>query len=229
MYVLAIESAGPIGGAAVVGPKECYETLVPLGPGHGEILPEIVRDVLHRAKVGWRELSLLAVDIGPGSFTGLRVGLSLAKAIAQVHGLPVVPVRQTEAVGLPLAELWPGRVCVWIHDRREYLYMGWVDRERAGQEVVLPFVEALARLQERPGTLVAGTGALRFAQELKAHATGVVLAPSVMCFPRPSVVAQIAKIRYTREGPAELLALEPHYIHKEDGHGESVRDLWPRS
>jgi len=219
VYVLAIESSSSLGGVALVNRKEIHEIVVPLGPGRGEVLPELVQEVLRRAKVGWDSISLIAVDIGPGSFTGLRVGLSLAKALAQVHDLPVVPVRQTEAVGLPLAEFWPGRVCVWIHDRREYLYMGWVDRERAATEAVLSFSEALARVRGGSDVLLAGTGALRFAQEVKAQAKNIVLAPLVAAYPRPAVVAQIGKARYTREGPANLLALEPHYVHKEGGYG----------
>ncbi len=219
MYVLSIESSGSLGGIGLLGPEEAYEIVVPLGPSRGEVLPEVVRDILRRAKVGWDSISLIAVDVGPGSFTGLRVGLSLAKALAQVHALPLVPVRQTEAVGLPLAEFWPGRVCVWIHDRRDYVYMGWVERERAGMEVVLTFPEALARVRERPGVLLAGTGAVRFAKEIKAQAENVVLAPPLAAHPRPIVVAQIGQIRYNREGPGNLLALEPHYVHKEGGYG----------
>lgn len=215
MYVLAIESSGPLGGVALVNEEEVHEIIVPIGPGRGEILPELVQEVLRRAKVGWDSVSLIAVDVGPGSFTGLRVGLSLVKALAQVLDLPLVAVRQTEAVGLPLAELWPGRVCVWIHDRREYVYMGWVDRERAGMEVVLSFSEALARVRERSGVLLAGTGALRFSQEIKSQAEDIVLAPSFWAYPRPAMVAQIGKARYTREGSANPLALEPHYAHKE--------------
>lgn len=213
MYVLAIESAGPIGGVALVTEKERLALTVPLGPGRGEVLPELVRDLLLRAGIGWEKISLIAVDVGPGSFTGLRSGLSLAKALSQVHKIPVVPVRQTEAVGLPLAEIWPGRVCVWIHDRREFVYMGWVEKDRAGQETVLPFPAALAKVQERSGVLLAGTGALRFAAEIKGE--GIVLAPPELSHPNPLVVARIGLARYTREGPADVLALEPHYVHKE--------------
>ena len=219
MYVLAIESSGPFGGVALLGPNESWEISVPLGAGRGEVLPELIRDLLLRAKIGWDKISLVAVDIGPGSFTGLRIGLSLAKALAQVHGIPLVGVRQTEAVGFPLAEIWPGRVCVWIHDRREFLYMAWVDRERAGVESVFPFSEALAKVRERSGVLLAGTGALRFASEIKAKISEVILAPSAFSYPRPSVVAEIGLARYTREGPADPFSLEPHYVHKEGEHG----------
>ncbi len=217
MYVLAIESAGPLGGIALVSKEESFEEVVPLGPGRGEILPDLVREVLQRAGIGWNSVGLLAVDVGPGSFTGLRMGLSLAKALAQVHGVPVVPVRQTEVVGWPLAQIWPGRVCVWIHDRRDYVYMAWVERERAGQETILPFPEALAKVRERSPVLLVGSGALRFAAEVLTQAPGAVVAPAVLCFPRPRVVAELGWARYNHEGSVDVLALEPHYVHKEGG------------
>ncbi|MGQ9700670.1 MAG: tRNA (adenosine(37)-N6)-threonylcarbamoyltransferase complex dimerization subunit type 1 TsaB [Candidatus Bipolaricaulaceae bacterium] len=219
MYVLAIESAGSEGGIGLLGEGVAFETVVPLGPGRGELLPQLVGELLQLAKVGWDSIGLLAVDVGPGSFTGLRMGLSLAKALAQVHGLPVAPVRQTEAVGWPLAQFWPGRVCVWIYDRRDYLYMAWVERERVGQEKVLSFSEAVAKVRARSPLLLAGSGALRFSAEIPAQAPGVVLAPPHLCFPRPLVVAQLGLARYNREGSVDVLALEPHYVHKE---GEDV-------
>lgn len=215
MYVLAIESAGSEGGIGLLGEGVAFESVVPLGPGRGELLPQLVREILQRAKVGWDSIELLAVDVGPGSFTGLRMGLGLAKALAQVHGLPVVPVRQTEAVGGPLAQFWPGQVCVWIHDRRDYVYMAWVEREWVGQETVLPFSEAVAKVRSSSTPLLAGSGALRFSAEIATQAPNVVAAPPPFCSPRPLVVAQLGLARYNREGSVDVLALEPHYVHKE--------------
>jgi len=219
MHVLALESAGSVGGVGILGPKVQVELLTSLGPGRGEILPELVQEALRLARLNWEEIGLLAVDIGPGSFTGLRMGLSLAKALAQVRNLPVVGVRQTEVLGLPWAEVWPGRVCVWIHDRREYVYTAWVERERAGAETVLPFPEALAKLRERTSVLLVGSGAQWFAEELRTQAPEVTLAPEPFCIPRPLVVAQLGLAKYNREGGSDGLALEPHYVHKEGEHG----------
>lgn len=219
MHVLAVESAGPLGGVGIFGPKAEVELLTALGPGRGEILPELVREALRLARVGWEEVGLLAVDVGPGSFTGLRLGLSLVKALAQVRGLPVVGVRQTEVLGLPWAEVWPGRVCVWIHDRREYVYMAWIEEERAGLEIVVPWAEALAKVRERGSVLVVGSGATRFAAEVRAAAPEVAVAPAAFAVPRPLVLARLGYLRYNREGGADIFALEPHYVHKEAEHG----------
>lgn len=214
MHVLAVESAGSVGGVGILGPQAQVELLTPLGPGWGEILPKLVQEALHLARLGWEEIGLLAVDIGPGSFTGLRMGLSLVKALAQVRGLPVVGVRQTEVLGLPWAEVWPGRVCVWIHDRRDYLYMAWVDPGRAGREAVLTFSQALPKLREHPQVLLVGSGAQRFAAELREQAPEVVLAPPPFSWPRPLILAQIAQAKYNDEGSVDVLALEPHYVHE---------------
>lgn len=208
-----------MGGVALVEEGASWELVVPLGPGRGEILPELIKEVLARRGMGWEGITLLAVDVGPGSFTGLRLGMSLAKALAQVHGLPLVPVRQTEAVGLPLAEVWPGRVCVWIQDRREHVYVAWVEGERAGPETVLPFSEALARVADRSDVLLTGPGALRFQEEIRAQAPQILIAPALWAHPRPAAVAYIGQVRYTREGATNLFSLEPHYVHKEVAHG----------
>lgn len=219
MHVLAVESSGNVGGVGVFGPRVQVELLTTLGPGRGEILPELVARALEVGRLGWEDIGLIAVDIGPGSFTGLRMGLSLVKALAQVKGLPVVGVRQTEVLGLPAAEIWPGRVCVWIHDRREYVYMAWVEQGRAGMESVLPFPQALAKAQERPDVLIVGSGAQRFAADLRQLAPNVTIAPPVYCVPHPVVLAQLGLDKYNTEGGVDILTLEPHYVHKESEHG----------
>ena len=62
------------------------------GPSHGARLPRLVQAALERAGVGWDGVGGLAVSIGPGSFTGLRIGLSLAKGIAYAGRLPIAAV-----------------------------------------------------------------------------------------------------------------------------------------
>jgi tRNA threonylcarbamoyladenosine biosynthesis protein TsaB len=65
---------------------------------HGGVLPRLVQEALAEASLGWEAIDGLAVSIGPGSFTGLRIGLSLAKGIAYAGRLPIAPVSTLEAL-----------------------------------------------------------------------------------------------------------------------------------
>lgn len=215
--ILSIESAGPLGGVALLEPDGSgHELISPLGPGRGQILPELVSLVLRVAGVSVADLSLIAVDVGPGSFTGLRVGLSLTKALAQVMRTPMVGVRQTEALSAPLVEVWPGPVCVWIHDRREFVYMAWTSRDHVGKENVLSWEEGAERLRRKGAVLLAGDGAIRFREELRSRVPEVVLAGEEWAHPRPLVVAKLGRARYTQKGSQDPVSLEPYYVHKED-------------
>ncbi|MCR4391572.1 MAG: tRNA (adenosine(37)-N6)-threonylcarbamoyltransferase complex dimerization subunit type 1 TsaB [Candidatus Acetothermia bacterium] len=216
MRVLGIETAGEQGGVALLGEEgPGYVVMFPTGRGQGELLAPAARAVLDLAGVRPRELGLIAVDVGPGSFTGLRIGLAFAKGLAQALGVPVVGVRQTEVVGKPLARWWPGRVAVWVHDRREFVYMAWADAHRAGSEIVLPWPDALARIGDRAGVLLTGSGAVRFGEAVRAQAPGVTVADPLWAWPSPLEVARQGRARFLELGPDDVLRLEPHYVQKE--------------
>jgi tRNA threonylcarbamoyladenosine biosynthesis protein TsaB len=74
------------------------EVVTPNTQSHGRILPALIAQALERAAVGWDDVDGLAVSIGPGSFTGLRIGLSLAKGIAYAGNLPIAAVSTLEAL-----------------------------------------------------------------------------------------------------------------------------------
>lgn len=213
MLVLAIETAGGRSGAALWrdgGPLT--EVTFNLGRRQGELLAPAALAALRLGGVTPGELGLIAVDVGPGSFTGLRIGVAFAKALAQSLAIPVVGVRQTEAVGLSVAQWWPGRVAVWIHDRGQFLYTAWVEQGRVGGETVLPAGEAVGRIRDRGGILVVGTGALRFAEEIKVAAPRARVAGELWAHPSPAEVARLGLTRFLAQGPVDPLALEPHYV-----------------
>ncbi len=123
---------------------------------------------------GWREVDAIAVGIGPGSFTGLRIGLATARALAQALAKPIVPVGTLAALGRGMwDEVGPRRGgALAVLDARR----GQVVRRplRAGRdELWPPFVASPGQLAGRVGSLAtppvaAGSGALRFRAELEA-------------------------------------------------------------
>ena len=170
--------------AAIAGGKALLE--VEQGPGpdgrprHSELLlAEIERCA--EAAGGWERVERIAVGIGPGSFTGVRIGIATARALSQARGLPLAGVSTLSALGAAIAELPEarGRAAAAVLDARR----GQVFARVAGPgadvleepAVLAPeeLAEALAGLDPPP--LAAGDGALRFRAELEA--AGATVAP----------------------------------------------------
>jgi len=92
MKVLGIETSGNVGGVAVCEDKHIILAKEFGGMQHGKELVLTIKDVL--GEVGWkpRDIDLIAVDVGPGSYTGLRVGVACAKTMAYALNKPVIDV-----------------------------------------------------------------------------------------------------------------------------------------
>jgi tRNA threonylcarbamoyladenosine biosynthesis protein TsaB len=130
-------------------------------PAHARELMPAVAEAMERAGVAWSELDAIAVGIGPGAFTGLRIGVATARALATAAGLPLRRVSSLAALAAGIDA--PLRLPL-IDARRGELFAALVD---GGDEVWPPFAappeDVLARLREggfRP--LAAGDGSLRF-------------------------------------------------------------------
>jgi tRNA threonylcarbamoyladenosine biosynthesis protein TsaB len=137
-------------------------------PAHAARLLGAAEAALERAGVGWEEVERLAVGLGPGSFTGLRIGIATARALAQARGLPVVGVSSLEALARGAGET--GLVVAVLDARRgEAFAAAWRDAAPALAPAALP-PEALAeRVAALPGTALAvGDGAVRFRGPLEA-------------------------------------------------------------
>ena len=137
-------------------------------PAHAGRLLGAAEAALERAGLGWDEVERIAVGVGPGSFTGLRIGIATARALAQGRGLPVVGVSSLEALARGAAEA-PLVLAVLDARRGEAFAAAW-----RGGALVLPAAalspEALAeRVAALQGTALAvGDGAVRFRGPLEA-------------------------------------------------------------
>jgi tRNA threonylcarbamoyladenosine biosynthesis protein TsaB len=130
-------------------------------PAHATELMPAVADAMERAGVEWSDLDAIAVGVGPGAFTGLRIGIATARALATAAGLPLRRVSSLAALAAGIDA--PSKVPM-IDARRGEVFAALFEGER---EVWPPFAaspqELLARLWEGGVTpLAAGDGSLRF-------------------------------------------------------------------
>jgi len=104
--ILAIETSGETCSAAImISPDNIFEMNLDGKHIHSEKLFEIIDKVVESSGIELKNLQGIAVSIGPGSFTGLRIGLSAAKGIASGLNIPLIPIPTFEALAYKLAPL----------------------------------------------------------------------------------------------------------------------------
>ena len=142
-------------------------------PRHSEALLAELEAAVGKSG-GWSAVDFLAAGIGPGSFTGLRVGLATARAIAQSLGKGIVPVGTLDALARGIAESAsePGRPLLPVLDarrRQAFAALFGSDGERRTEPFVASPEELAERMAALPeAALAAGSGAVRFRRELEA-------------------------------------------------------------
>jgi tRNA threonylcarbamoyladenosine biosynthesis protein TsaB len=180
-------------------------------PGHSRELLPMVAELMERADIRWGDVDGVAVGVGPGTFTGLRIGVATARALATAAGLPVHPVSSLAA----LAAAVDGPLVLPLIDaKRGELFAAVFER---GEQVVEPFAARPEQLAERvgrelAGAVAAGDGSLRFRQILEA--AGVRVPPDGS---ELHVVRALHVCRLAAEVPAQHPeAVLPTYIRDPD-------------
>jgi tRNA threonylcarbamoyladenosine biosynthesis protein TsaB len=145
---------------------------------HAARLLPLVEAALAEAGVAWEELDRLAVGVGPGGFTGLRIGIATVRALAQARGLPVVPVGSLDALAEGAgagAGAGAGTVAAVIDARRGEVYAAaWGGGGRLLAPLALAPADLARRLAALDGPVRAvGDGAVRFRTELSTAGVAV--------------------------------------------------------
>jgi tRNA threonylcarbamoyladenosine biosynthesis protein TsaB len=182
------------------------------GPAHARELMPAVAEVMERAELDFGDLEAIAVGVGPGTFTGLRIGIATARALANARGLLLRPVSSLAALAqgidaelrLPLIDARRGELFGALHDA-------------AGEVLWPPFVAAPELVAERVreaglGARAAGDGSIRFRRVLEAAGIGIDADES-----RSHVVRALHVCRLAQTVPGEPPeAVLPEYLRTPD-------------
>lgn len=200
LLILAIETATGCGGVSLTsgdrrdGRVLAEYTLQP-DIAHSRRLLGLIAAMMTATALSWDSLDGVAISQGPGSFTGLRIGMAAAKGIAMAAGVPLLGVSTLDG----LAAQVPGLslpLCCLLDARKQQVYAGFyhcVDGDghyrRTGDPLVLS-PSALINRIEAP-TLVAGPGIAACAAQLAAHPLARLL-PSAALHPRAALIGFLA-------------------------------------
>ncbi|MEH0973084.1 tRNA (adenosine(37)-N6)-threonylcarbamoyltransferase complex dimerization subunit type 1 TsaB [Micromonospora sp. CPCC 205546] len=220
MLVLVVDSSTPAVTAALVevaadGVATRAHRCTVDARAHGELLAPQVDAVLAEAGARPADLGAIVAGLGPGPFTGLRVGLVTAATVGQVLGVPTYGVCSLDAIGHPAAAGEP--VLAASDARRREIY--WAVYDGAGQRIVGPEVSSPAVAAERARglavTAAVGDGAHRYADAL-----GLPVRDEPR-YPDAAVLAALAGERIRAGAPSE--ALTPLYLRRPDAVAATAR------
>src|SRR4051812_16307448 len=224
MLILAFDTSGFAGSVALLdGPEVLREGALPAERRSAQTLAPAIDRLLKEAGVQPREVRLVATTIGPGSFTGLRVGVTTAKTFAYAVGAEVLGVSTLEAIaaGVPVDLLGDGEreVNAVLDAQRKELFVGRFRMKpgaaegelprmtRIDADQIVPIASWLERV--RDGVIVTGSGLTKIEQQLPVSA---VAAPRTRWEARASVVGRIAWRDYEAGRREDLWKLAPVYL-----------------
>jgi tRNA threonylcarbamoyladenosine biosynthesis protein TsaB len=191
------------------------------GRRHAETLTPAIQFVCEQADVDLAEFGVIAVDIGPGLFTGLRVGLAAAKALAQGLRVPMIGISSLDLLAFPLRHT--DRPIVAVVDARKGEVFWACYRPVPGglQRVSEPAVgrvdDVAADVMARePDALFVGDGALRYQNDLASALVRCDFAEQYLAHPSAAPLVQLAHAKALREEWLNPWELQPLYLRAPD-------------
>lgn len=224
MRILALDTSTLVGTVAVLADGELRaEWSASVRASHGEtLLPRLAR-TLEEAGLALADVDLFAVGIGPGSFTGVRIGVATAKGLALAEQKPLVGVTSLRV----LARGMPGAlraIAVDAHKGEVYCALYALGDDGVLHERVAPFhapperaARALREAAEDARVVIAGNGIARYGEALMSPlGPHFSRAPSYCDVPRAACLAHEAEVAFAQHGPSDLARLEPLYVRPSD-------------
>lgn len=216
MKILALDTSGPVAGCAVmVDGRIVHSIALNHGLTHSETLMPAVEQAMSASGLTCTEIDVFAAVAGPGSFTGVRLGVCAAKGFAHAVNRPCVPIHALEALAMNFYG-FDGLVCPILDARRSQVYCALFDTrggfpERVAEDDAVALDELLVRLPEDKRIVFAGDGVGIHAQTIleklgdRAH-----IAPVNLRDLRADAVCALAERKREEWVPAH--ALRPVYL-----------------
>lgn len=189
---------------------------------HLQNLTPQIRQVLEMAGSSIDDVSAIAVSCGPGSFTGIRIGVSTARALSQVKGIPCVAVSSLEALALRGTEADGAVICPILDARRSQVYgAGYRLDSASGRPALTEVIEAgpytIEEFMELAGRYeqiyLSGDGVDTCGEKIKALRTGgLAFAPEEIRYQRAEEVARRGAEKFAAGGGVTYDKLKPEYM-----------------
>jgi tRNA threonylcarbamoyladenosine biosynthesis protein TsaB len=225
LKLLAIDTVTEACSAALWQDGEVQERFEIAPRRHTSLILPMVQELLVDAGMSLRQLDAIAVDRGPGSFTGVRIGAGVVQGLAYAVDLPVIPVSSLATLAQAVwLKLHHKRVLALIDARMHEVY--WARYELQAKEMVLAGEEQVSSLEEvtrgNGAVCCVGSGSRQYQEQLQSQPGCQVLSDNAYDFPRAAVLVGLAVTAYERKETVSADQLEPIYLRNQVAQRKSV-------
>ena len=245
MNILAIESSGAVASAAVTKDGVLLaQSSVNNKTTHSQTLLPMIEDVMTKGGLQMKDIDHIAVSTGPGSYTGLRIGVSTAKGLslgggvpdAGLEGIPCIPVSSLEALAFNLCECEGVYICPVMDARRDRVYCAlywfWADdegnyhAESSIPDTVLETDKLLDRLENtRRGIVFVGDGTELIKKKIAGRNIKFAFASKNNNYPSALSVAEAARVKTESGEVISADDLEPEYLTDSQAERSRFREM----
>lgn len=218
MLVLGIETSTPQASVAIGSEQGVIASaMVSRGASYNEFLLPAIRFCLDEAGLDYRNLGGVAVSLGPGLFTGMRVGVATAKALAQALSVPICGMPSLDLVAYEV-RYSSKTICVALDARRGEVFTAFYRPSPGGIQRMSPYgIEKPEQLAIGLGSriedvLLVGNGALLYKEEFEDLGSVVELGTMSHAFPHADALVELTVPRMFREDFDSLYDLKPLYL-----------------
>jgi tRNA threonylcarbamoyladenosine biosynthesis protein TsaB len=218
MNIMAVDSSGTPASVAIIhNGRLLYEETMDTGLTHSQTLAPMMEHAFASTALRPDDMDYFAAAVGPGSFTGLRIGVAAMQGLAHACGKKTVPVNTLEALAYHIAG--EQRVCPMLDARNGNVYAAVSQTGRAMNPIHENYagsIDAFLALLAKTGSYIfLGDGAETYSAEISAQlGERALFAPAHLMRQRASCVAAAAMAKICRGEAVEYSLLQPFYIKK---------------
>ena len=219
MRILGIETATSACSVCVLDNSQLIaEYTTNISKKHSQHLMPMIEHVLKNTELVPKDIGAIAVSIGPGSFTGVRIGISAAKGMAMALDIQTIGVSTLDGIAYNLMDLYTDQVCVITDARRKQVYTALYEKSKVKKltkDIALPIEELIKKIKKR--TIFIGNATKLYADLLKKELGNLAqIAPQYLSIPRASSIALLGEKKLKEGKGASYFDLKPNYVRLSD-------------
>ena len=231
MLTLAFETSAKAASVALTeNGKLLGESYQNTGLTHSQTLMVMAEDLLKQCGKTMKDVTAVAVAEGPGSFTGVRIGVAAAKGLSWGGGLPCYGVSTLEAMAVSLG-IYEGHICACMDARRSQVYNGLFlvsggRVERLTEDRAISLADLKTDLEHIDGPIfLVGDGAVLTHKTLSGEISGLILPPEHRIHQRAVGVALLAEKKQEEGEAGDGNALSPNYLRLSQAERERAEKM----